>query len=128
MLSLTALAQKPVFLTDQTFKEQVFDYENSQVWNYLGDEPAIIDFYADWCGPCKRVAPILEEIAKEYNGKIKVYKINTDQNPKVSAAFGIKSIPSFLFIPKKGKPSMASGAFPKETFEKAIKEIFQINK
>ncbi len=123
-----ANAQKPIHIDEATFKKEVFDYENAKEWKYLGDKPAIVDFYADWCGPCKRIAPIMVELAKEYDGKIVIYKVNTDNNRNLAAAFGIQSIPSILFIPMQGKPTMGQGAYPKETFEKAIKEILKVEK
>lgn len=108
------------FLTKETFKTKVFDYENNTEWKYEGDLPAIIDFYADWCGPCKMVAPILEELAEEYKGKINIYKVDTEQEQELAAMFGIRSIPSLLFIPQKDKPQMAQGALPKEAFKDII--------
>ncbi len=115
-------------LTKQTFLEKVFNFEQNADWKYEGDVPAIIDFWAEWCGPCKMVAPVLEEISKEYAGKLKVYKVNTEKEQELAGAFGIRSIPSLLFIPVSGKPQMAAGALPKETFEKVIEEIFSIPK
>lgn len=110
-------------LTLETFKEKVFDFEKSQEWNFSGERPAIIDFYADWCGPCKMVAPILEELSKEYQGKVDIYKIDTDKEQQLAGMFGIRSIPSILFIPKEGQPQMAQGALPKPTMKKAIEEV-----
>jgi thioredoxin len=110
-------------LTKQTFQEKVFNYEKNKEWQYEGDLPCIIDFYADWCGPCKMVAPILEELSKEYEGKIKIYKIDTEKEQELAAVFGIRSIPSILFVPKDGQPQMAMGALPKQSLEKAINEI-----
>jgi thioredoxin len=110
-------------LTAQTFKEKVFDFEKNRDWKYEGDRPCIVDFYADWCGPCKQVAPILEDISREYAGKIAVYKVNVDSEQQLASAFGIQSIPSILFIPKDGQPQMTMGAMPKENFVKAINEI-----
>lgn len=110
-------------LTADTFKQKVFDYEKNSGWKYAGERPAIVDFYADWCGPCKMVAPILEQLSKDYAGKIDVYKVNTDQEQELAGAFQIMSIPSLLFIPKEGKPSMTQGAMTKAGFDKAIKEI-----
>jgi thioredoxin len=112
-------------LTVETFKEKVFDYTQNTEWSFKGEKPAIIDFYADWCQPCKMVAPILEELDAEYEG-IDIYKINTEEQNELAATFGIRSIPSILFIPVGGQPQMAMGAFPKETFKKAIKDIFGI--
>lgn len=116
-----------VHLTTQEFKEKVFNYENSQEWKYEGSLPAIIDFYADWCGPCKMVAPVLEELAKEYSGQLVVYKVDTENEQELAAVFGIQSIPTLLFIPKVGQPQAAMGALPKQTFEKVIKDVLLNN-
>ncbi len=110
-------------LTKQTFLEKVFNYEQNKDWKFEGELPCLIDFYADWCQPCKMVAPILEELAEEYKGKINIYKIDTESEQELAAAFGIRSIPSMLFCPKDGQPQMAMGALPKETFKKAIDDI-----
>jgi len=118
---------KMEYLTAATFKEKVFNYEVNKEWNYIGDKPAIIDFYADWCGPCKMVAPVLEELSNEYDGKIQIYKIDTDKEQELASVFGIQSIPSILFIPKDGKPQMSLGAMPKESFKKAISEVLLVN-
>ncbi len=112
------------YLTKETFLEKVFDYENNKEWKYSGELPCIIDFYADWCGPCKTIAPILEELSEEYKGKLVIYKIDTEKEQELAAVFGIKSIPSLLFVPVEGQPQMAAGALPKETFRKAIKDVF----
>ncbi|MCS6973739.1 MAG: thioredoxin [Cyclobacteriaceae bacterium] len=111
-----------VKLTTEDFKNKVFNYETEKEWNYKGTLPAIIDFYADWCGPCRMVAPVLEELAKEYEGKIHIYKVDTEAEPELSAVFGIRSIPTFLFIPAKGQPAMQPGAFPKQVFKQVIDE------
>ncbi len=115
--------KKTIHLTNAEFKEKVFNYEVSKEWKYEGDKPCIIDFYADWCGPCKRVAPILEELAQEYDGKIIIYKVNTEKERELAGAFGIRSIPSLLFVPASGQPQMAQGALPKEQFVKVIDEF-----
>lgn len=112
----------PEQLTKETFLEKVFDYENKKEWEFQGNLPAVIDFYADWCGPCKMVAPIVEELSQEYDGKVDFYKIDTEDQQELAAAFGIQSIPSLLFIPLDGKPQMAAGALPKETFKQVIDE------
>ena len=107
-------------LTKETFLEKVFDFENEKEWSYKGELPAVIDFYADWCGPCKMVAPIIEELSTEYAGKVNFYKIDTEAEQELAAAFGIQSIPSLLFIPKDGQPQMAAGALPKQTLQEVI--------
>jgi len=112
-----------VQLNAERFKKEVFDYTAGKEWNFKGEIPAIIDFYADWCGPCKRVAPILEELAQEYDGKIIVYKVNTEKERELASAFGIRSIPSLLFVPVTGQPQMAQGALPKEQLVKVINEF-----
>lgn len=109
-------------LTTEGFKKEVLDYTTQTEWNYQGTLPAIIDFYADWCGPCKMVAPVLEELAKEYQGKLIIYKVDTEKEQELAAAFGIRSIPTFLFIPKEGKPMMQPGALSKSMFKKVIDE------
>jgi thioredoxin len=110
-------------LTKEAFLEKVFNYEQNKDWKYEGDLPCLIDFYADWCGPCKMVHPVLEELSKEYEGKIKIYQIDTEAEQELAAAFGIRSIPSLLFCPADGQPQMAQGALPKATLKKAIEEI-----
>jgi thioredoxin 1 len=115
------------FLTMQTFREKVFDFEKNKDWKFEGELPCIIDFYADWCGPCKMVAPILEELSNEYEGKIKVYKIDTEKEQELASMFGIRSIPSLLFVPKEGQPQMAMGALPKEAFKEAIRSVLGVN-
>ena len=116
----------PQILTTATFKEKVFDYDKSQEWKYQGELPCIVDFYADWCGPCKMVAPVLEQIAKDYEGRLLVYKVNTDEQQELAGAFGIQSIPSLLFVPKEGRPQMAQGALPRTALERAIKEVLAV--
>jgi thioredoxin len=109
-------------LTAEGFREKVFDYTNNEEWQYNGSLPAIIDFYADWCGPCKAVAPVLEEISNEYEGKLLIYKIDTDKEQELSMLFGIQSIPTLLFIPVQGVPVMQKGAIPKKAFQQVIEE------
>ena len=110
-------------LTSAEFKELVFNYEVDKEWKYRGTLPAIIDFYADWCGPCKTVAPILKELAEENSGKIVVYKVNTEEERELASVFGISSIPTILFVPLEGPPQGALGAMPKQKFEKIISEV-----
>lgn len=113
-------------LTAQTFREKIFNFEKEKTWKYEGDKPCIIDFYADWCGPCKIVAPLLDELSEEYSGKIDFFKVDTEAEQELSSVFGIRSIPSFLFIPLTGKPQMAMGALPKESFKQAINDVLTI--
>jgi thioredoxin 1 len=113
-------------LSKKTFIEKIFDYENKKDWEFLGKLPAIIDFYADWCGPCKMVAPILEKLAAEFEGKITIYKVDTDKEQELAGAFGIMSIPSLFFIPQKGEPQMARGALSREAFVKMINEVLGV--
>lgn len=112
---------KPIALTKATFLEKVFNYENNpDVWKYMGDKPAIVDFYATWCGPCLITSPILADLAAEYGEEIYVYKIDVDKEPELAAMFGVQSIPMFLFIPMNEQPQMAMGALPKQSFKEAI--------
>lgn len=119
----------PVKLTKADFLKKVMDYEKNQTeWKYEGELPCIIDFYADWCGPCRKAAPILEELAKEYAGKIVVYKVDTQVERELASVFGISGIPAFLWVPMEGKPSMTSGIArtdeeTKQMFEKLINDI-----
>lgn len=109
-------------MTAADFKEKIFNYETEQEWKYSGSLPAIVDFYADWCGPCKAVAPALEELSKEYEDKVVIYKIDTDKEAELSSVFAIQSIPTFLFIPVEGAPMMQKGALPKSAFKQVIDE------
>lgn len=120
------VSDKPIHLTDATFKQLVFDYEKNKQWKFQGDKPAIVDFYASWCGPCRMVAPILEEISKEYKGKLVVYKVDTDAEQKLSQALGIQSLPTIVLIPMNGQPQVLVGAQPKESFVKVINELLLI--
>ncbi len=115
-------------LTKETFKEKVFNFELNKEWKFEGKTPCLIDFYADWCGPCKMVAPVLEELQKEYGDNIVIYKVNTEDERELSSVFGIQSIPSMLFVPLEGQPQMAMGALPKATFEQAIGEVLKVTK
>jgi len=115
---------KTIELTKEDFLTKVADFEsNPNEWKYLGDKPAVIDFYASWCGPCKTIAPILEELAAEYGDSIVIYKINTEKEQELAAAFGIRSIPSLLFVPMSGKPQMTQGAMSKADLKKAIDSV-----
>jgi thioredoxin len=109
-------------LTKEGFKEKFFDYTKTQEWEYNGDKPAVIDFYADWCGPCKAVAPIFEELSEDYKGKVDIYKVDTEVEQELASIFGIRSIPSILFVPLEGQPMMQAGALPKETLVEVIEK------
>lgn len=113
-------------LTAQSFKEKIFDYTAENDWKFKGSVPAVIDFYATWCGPCKAVAPVLDELSKEYSGKINFYKVDTDAERELSSMFGIRSVPSLLFIPLEGQPQMAAGALPKHSFVEAFKDVLGV--
>ncbi len=116
-----------VHLTTESFKTSVFDFSTKpDEWKYLGDKPCIIDFYATWCGPCKMIAPILEELATEYSSQMIVYKIDVDEEPEVAQFFGIQSLPTLLFCPMEGAPQTVIGAMPKESFKQAMKEILSV--
>ncbi|MEF9986577.1 MAG: thioredoxin [Bacteroidales bacterium] len=111
-------------LTKAEFLTKVANYETSpKEWKYLGTKPAIIDFYASWCGPCKALAPVLEELAKEYEGKIDIYKVDTEKESELAAAFGIRSIPTILFVPLSGQPQITQGAMPKAQFKEVIDSV-----
>jgi thioredoxin len=115
-------------LTKETFLSKVFNYEINKEWKFEGEKPCVIDFYADWCGPCKMVAPVLEELARDFEGKLDIYKVNTEEEMELASVFGIRSIPSILFVPAKGQPQMSMGALPKETLIKAFKDVLGVEK
>lgn len=120
----TEVKMKTIHLTKAEFLKKVVNYEaNPNEWVYLGDKPAIIDFYASWCGPCKVIAPILEELAAEYGNEIYIYKIDTEQEQELAAAFGIQSIPTLFFVPMKGDPQVARGALPKAQLKEGIDKV-----
>lgn len=114
-------------LNTQTFKSKIFDFESTKEWNFKGTRPTIVDFYADWCAPCRALAPVLEEVAAKYTGIVDIYKVNTELNPDLASLFGVRGIPAILFIPMTGDPAMSSGFMPAESFDKAIKELFGIS-
>jgi thioredoxin 1 len=111
-----------IHISAQDFKDKIFNYETEQEWKYQGDKAAIIDFYADWCGPCKSIAPVLEELSEEYKDDLIIYKIDTDKEMELSSLFGIQSIPTLLFIPVNGNPMVQKGALPKNVLQQIIDE------
>lgn len=118
---------KPVHLDKELFLQKIVDFENNpSIWKYLGNKPSIIDFYAEWCGPCKAVGPVLDELAEEYAGKIDIYKIDVDKEQELAGMFGISSVPTLLFIPMQDNPQMAMGAMSKEGFIQAINDVLLV--
>lgn len=111
-----------VKLTAEQFKKEIFDYTTEKEWKYKGDKPSIIDFYADWCGPCKMVAPILEELSEDYKDQVIIYKVDTEVEQELSSVFQIRSIPSMLFIPTDKQPMMQAGALPKDALKNVIEK------
>lgn len=115
-------------LTTETFKTKVFDFETQKDWLFKGDRPAIVDFYADWCGPCRALGPVLEHVQTKYANEIDIYKVDTEKYPELAALFDVRGIPAVLFIPKSGIPTMSAGFMPIESFDKAISQLFNISK
>lgn len=113
-------------LNKTTFKTKIFDYETNQEWKFNGERPAIIDFYADWCGPCRALAPVLQELSDEYQGKVDIYKVNTETDPELASMFGVRGIPALLFIPQTGEPAMSAGFAPKEALKKTMSEVLGV--
>ena len=123
IMTLGVRAQEVVYLTTAQFKAQVFDYTQNATWKYQGKLPCVIDFYTTWCGPCKRLAPIMEELAVQYQGKVIFYKVYTEREPELAQLFRIQSIPTLLFCPMNSSPQIAHGLLPKETLQQAIEEV-----
>ncbi len=117
---------KVIELTNEIFKQKVFNYDTNKTWKFEGKLPVIIDFYATWCGPCRQLSPLVEEMAKKYDGKIVVYKVDTDKEQLLAQSMGIQNLPTLLFIPAKGQPRSTMGAIPRETLEKAIAEVLMV--
>jgi len=118
-----------VYLTGDMFRKAIWDYQKDpKTFSYVGKLPCIVDFYADWCRPCKMVAPIMEDLAKEYKGKIIIYKVNTDAEKELASLFNVRSIPSILMVPKTGKPSMTVGLYPKESYVQSIRDVLKVQK
>ena len=123
MLAYAQTNGEVIVMNKAMFIKDVFDYEKSQDWKYKGNKPAIIDLYADWCGPCRRLSPVLEKLAEKYKDKIVIYKVNTDKERELAAAFGITSLPTLVFIPLRDTPQVSQGALPQEVLEKGIEEV-----
>ena len=119
---------KVISLNQDVFIEKIFDYKNNKEWKYKGDRPAIIDFYAEWCGPCKKLAPILVELQQEYKEKIQIYKIDAEKNRELAAVFGVTAYPTIIFIPMNANPASAKGLLPKEELERIIREFLKVDK
>lgn len=118
----------PENLTKQTFLDKVFNYEQNPEWKFEGELPCVIDFWAPWCGPCRILGPLLNELSDEYKGKVNFYKVNTEEEQELAGAFGIRSIPSLLFVPRAGQPKMAVGALPREVLRQAIdKDLLSVS-
>jgi thioredoxin 1 len=113
-------------LSASSFKSKIFDFDRDKEWKFAGSIPAIVDFYADWCGPCRMQTPVLEEIMNSYAGRVNVYKVNTEKTPELAAMFRIRGIPSLLFVPLEGKPFLTSGFMDKAALETAIRDLFKI--
>jgi len=113
-------------ISSETFKKEIFDYAKNDTWKYENDTPIIVNFFATWCGPCRNFAPVLEEVSQEYSGKVKVYKIDIDATPDIPDLFGIKSVPTTVFISKNEDPALAMGSMPKESLLKAMKDLFGV--
>jgi len=123
LTAVPMLAEDVVYLTTAQFQERIFDYKNEKDWKYKGKKPCIIDFYTTWCGPCKRLAPIMDELSQTYCDKVVFYKADTEREQELAYVFGINSIPQVLYIPTEGKPMLLKGLYPKEEIVKIIDEF-----
>ncbi len=121
-----SFAQKTTLITTAEFKKLVYNYDKNKSWKFEGKLPIIIDFYADWCAPCRKMSPILDELAKEYKGKVLFYKVNVDNEPELSAKYQVSSIPYFMIIPAKGQPTSQVGSMSKDAFKKIIKDVLKV--
>lgn len=126
-MTVTVAAEDVLYMTTEMFRQRVFDYKNESDWKYIGDKPCVIDFYTTWCGPCKRLAPIMDELSQTYCDQVTFYKVDTERERELAYLFGINSIPQVLYIPKEGKPMMLKGLYPKEEITKIIDD-FLLNK
>ena len=123
LMAVGAWADDVVYITTDQFRDRIFDYKTSKDWNYKGDKPCVIDFYTTWCGPCKRLAPIMDELSQTYCDQVKFYKADTERERELAYVFGINSIPQVLYVPAEGKPMLLKGLYPKEEIEKIIDEF-----
>lgn len=123
LFTTPAHADDVIYLTTDQFRQRVFDYKNNKDWKFLGDKPCIIDFYTTWCGPCKRLAPIMEELSQQYCGEIVFYKVDTERERELAYVFGINSIPQVLYVPMTGNPALLKGLYPKENIERIIEQF-----
>ena len=122
-LLLPTMAEDVVYLTTDQFRQRIFDYKTNKEWKYDGEKPRVIDFYTTWCGPCKRLAPIMEELSQTYCGLVTFYKVDTEREKELAYVFGISSIPQVMYIPKEGKPILLKGLYPKENIVNIIDEF-----
>lgn len=113
-------------LTKETFKQKIFNYENTKEWKFIGERPAVIDFYADWCGPCKALSPIISELSEEYKGLVDFYKLDTEAEQEIAAMFNVRSIPTLLFCTMEGDPQVAMGAYPKQNLIEIVEKVFEV--
>lgn len=116
-------AEDVQYITQDQFRDRIFDYKRELDWNFKGDMPCIVDFYTTWCGPCKRLAPIMEELSQTYCDQVKFYKVDTERERELAYVFGIQSIPQVLYIPMEGKPVLLKGLYPKEEIIKIIDDL-----
>ena len=120
---LPAMAEDVIYLSTEQFRERIFDYKTQKEWKYAGDKPCVIDFYTTWCGPCKRLAPIMEDLSQTYCGEVTFYKVDTERERELAYVFGISSIPQVMYIPTEGKPVLLKGLYPKENITRIIDEF-----
>lgn len=123
LCTLPMVAEDVVYITTEQFKARIFDYKNNKEWSYNGDKPCVIDFYTTWCGPCKRLAPIMEELSQTYCDQVVFYKADTERERELAYVFGINSIPQVLYIPTEGRPMLLKGLYPKDEIIRIIDDF-----